>query len=63
MGDVVLLKGGPSPRNEWPMGLVTSSDGKVRKVEIKSASQNKIKTFSRPVTDVVLLLPKDDQVI
>lgn len=67
VGDVVLLKDGQSPRNEWPMGLVTatfpSSDGKVRKVEIKTASQDKTKTFSRPVTDVVLLLPKNDQII
>lgn len=35
------------------MGLITatrpSSDGKVRKVEIKTASQGKMKTFYRPV--------------
>ena len=64
-GDVVLLKESQSPRNEWPMGLVTaafpSSDGKVRKVEIKTASQDKVKTFFRPITEVVLLLPKKGQ--
>ena len=47
------------------MGLVTaafpSSDGKVRKVEIKTASQDKVKTFFRPITEVVLLLPKKGQ--
>ncbi|XP_042566527.1 uncharacterized protein LOC122133784 [Clupea harengus] len=44
------------PRNEWPMGLVTaafpSSDENVRKVEIKTASQDKVKTFFRPITEV-----------
>lgn len=63
--DVVLLKDSQSPRNEWPMGLVTATfpsvDGKVRKIEIKTASQDKVKTFLRPISEVVLLLPKEGQ--
>ncbi len=38
-GDVVLLKQVQSPRNDWPLGLITSifpsNDGKVRKVELE----------------------------
>lgn len=65
VGDVVLLKQKQSSRNEWPMGLVTttfpSSDGKVRKVEVRTASQGKVKTFSRPISDVILLLSIESQ--
>ncbi|KAK0139185.1 hypothetical protein N1851_024265 [Merluccius polli] len=65
VGDIVLLKQSDSPRNEWPMGLVTttspSSDGKVRKVEVRTTSHDKIKTFLRPITEVVLLLAKESQ--
>ena len=65
VGDIVLLKQIDSPRNEWPMGLVTStspsSDGKVRKVEIRAMSYGKVRTFLRPITEVVLLLAKESQ--
>ena len=65
VGDIVLLKQSQSPRNEWPMALVTStvpsSDGKVRKIEVKTTSQDKVKTYLRPVSEVVLLLPKEGQ--
>lgn len=54
-----------SPRNEWPIGLVTATvpsvDGKIRKIEIKTTSQDKVKTFLRPIPEVVLLLPKEGQ--
>lgn len=49
VGDIVLLKLSDSHRNEWPMGLVTSTspsgDGKVRKVEVRTSSHDKVKTF------------------
>ena len=65
VGDIVVLKQSQSPRNEWPMVLVTSTspsgDGKVRKVEVRTTSQDKIKTFLRPISDVVLLLAKESQ--
>ncbi|XP_039658089.1 uncharacterized protein LOC120560045 [Perca fluviatilis] len=62
-GDVVLLKQSPAPRNEWPMALVTStfpsSDGKVRKIEVKTSSQGTSRTYLRPISDIVLLLECD----
>lgn len=63
-GDVVLLKDSQAARNEWPMALVTSTfpsqDGKVRKVEVKTTTQGSQKKFLRPVSEVILLLPKED---
>ncbi|PIK56464.1 hypothetical protein BSL78_06627 [Apostichopus japonicus] len=59
-GDIVLLKDDQAARNEWPVGMVTntlpSRDGKVRKVELRTTKQGNVKTFLRPVTQVVLLL-------
>ncbi|XP_040289970.1 uncharacterized protein LOC121002590 [Bufo bufo] len=63
VGDLVLLKDREVCRNEWPMGLVTSvmpsDDGKVRKVEIKITKGGSARTFSRPITELVLLLPSE----
>ncbi|XP_075530085.1 uncharacterized protein LOC142563417 [Dermacentor variabilis] len=63
-GDLVLLRDSQVHRNEWPMGLIVnviaSADGKVRKVEIKTATRGVIKTFLRPVTETVLLIPCED---
>lgn len=63
-GDIVLLKDSQVARNEWPMALVTSAfhsaDGKVRKVELKTANQGTPRTFSRPVSEVILLLPGNE---
>lgn len=43
------------------MGVVvktlSSHDGKVRKVKVKVAYGGTCKTFMRPITDTVLLLP------
>ncbi|KAI7813336.1 hypothetical protein IRJ41_016654 [Triplophysa rosa] len=65
-GDLVLLKDNQSPRNNWPMALVSkvfpSTDGKVRKVELKvskSGSGKDVK-YLRPITAVILLLSKDN---
>ncbi|XP_043974657.1 uncharacterized protein LOC122832198 [Gambusia affinis] len=59
-GDVVLLKDSTAKRNEWPMGLVVktypSKDGLVRKVDVKVARHQGVKTFSRPISELVLLL-------
>nr|XP_023686101.1 uncharacterized protein LOC111853447 [Paramormyrops kingsleyae] len=60
-GDIVLLKDSQVKRNQWPMGMVvktfSSHDGKVRKIEVKVASGGECKTFLRPITETVLLLP------
>lgn len=59
-GDVVMLKNGEAKRSEWPVGLVTktvaSSDGKIRKVIVKTAKQGTVREYLRPICDIVLLL-------
>lgn len=59
-GDVVLLKGADVCRNEWPMGVVVnairSSDSKVRKAEVCIIKDGKRNVFTRPVTELVVLL-------
>ncbi|XP_041422501.1 uncharacterized protein LOC121394762 [Xenopus laevis] len=63
IGDLVLLKDEQSHRNEWPMGLKNvfpSDDKKVRKVEVKTVKNGTAKTFTRPITEVILLLPNKD---
>lgn len=63
-GDVVLLKDAQAKPNEWPMALVTkifaSSDGKVRTVELRVTRDGTIKTFLRPISETVLLMPTED---
>lgn len=60
VGDVVLLR---DKRNSWPMTRVITTfpgkDGHVRKVEVKTADQGAVRTFCRPIAEVVLLLPED----
>ncbi|XP_035808144.2 uncharacterized protein LOC118470918 [Amphiprion ocellaris] len=64
-GDVVLLKDSQAHRNEWPMGLVVkafpSSDKRVRKVEVRTVKDGTVKFFSRPVSEVVVLLSETQQ--
>ncbi|KAI3371610.1 hypothetical protein L3Q82_024181 [Scortum barcoo] len=65
--DIVLLKDNQAKRNQWPMGIIVKTfpgeDGLVRKVEVEVVKDGIRKTFSRPITEVVLLLsPKTDSV-
>ncbi len=59
VGDLVLLRCKESPRNNWPIGLISKtikgSDGKVRRVEVSTAKNNSRQTYERPVSEVVLL--------
>ncbi|XP_033992881.1 uncharacterized protein LOC117488190 [Trematomus bernacchii] len=61
-GDVVLLKDVQAQRNDWPLGLIVkaipSSDCKVRKVMVKTLGQGTAKEYLRPISDVVLLIPR-----
>ena len=61
-GDLVLMKDKQVTRNSWPLAMVTSStpgtDGRVRTVELKVVTGGASKTFMRPVSEVVLLLPE-----
>ncbi|XP_033646855.1 uncharacterized protein LOC117306360 [Asterias rubens] len=63
-GDLVLLIDKQVVRNEWPLARVTSAfvsdDGKVRKIEVKVSSNVTVKKFMRPISEVALLLPKED---
>jgi hypothetical protein len=61
VGEVVLMKDNSVARNCWPMGIITkvfpSSDGKVRKVEIRVVyREGGSSVFTRPVTEVVVLV-------
>lgn len=54
------MKDGEAKRSEWPTGLITqtvaSSDGKIRKVMVKTAKQGVIREYLRPICDIALLL-------
>ncbi|XP_040261634.1 uncharacterized protein LOC120977669 [Bufo bufo] len=64
IGDLVLMKDQNVERNSWPMGLISkvfiSEDGKVRKVEVTIAKQGHPKSFIRPASEIVLLLPVEE---
>ncbi|XP_051797872.1 uncharacterized protein LOC127531791 [Acanthochromis polyacanthus] len=59
-GDIILLKDKQLKRNEWPMGIIVktlpSKDGVVRKLEVKVSGEKTSKTFSRPISDCILIL-------
>ena len=63
--DIVLLKDKDVNRCQWPMGIVKnaikSKDAKIRKVEVKVTKDGKISTYTRPVTDLVLLLNANNE--
>ena len=61
VGDVVLLKDNILASFEWPTGVVqrvfpSDHDGRVRKVEVRIIKDGKTALFTRPVTEVVLLI-------
>ena len=59
-GDVVLLKEETVARNQWPLALIIetfpSSDSRVRSVKVRTISDGKRTCFTRPVTQLILLL-------
>ena len=63
-GDLVLLHCKESPRNYWPLARITkayiSADGKVRKVDLVTAKDGSTKSYTRPVTEVILLRSEED---
>lgn len=63
VGDLVLLREKQATRNCWPVARVSATfpgkDGLVRKVEVKMTDQGDVRTFLRPASETVLLLPKD----
>lgn len=67
IGDIVLVIEEDSPRNCWPMGIVTelfpSRDGHIRKVAVKVHRQGEAeaKTYTRPITKLIMLIECDDK--
>ena len=63
-GDLVLLRCKDLPRNSWPLARITktftSADGKVRKIELLTAKDGERKSYTRPVTEVILLRSEKD---
>ena len=59
VGDIVLISQGNLPRNQWPMGKVTSvteeEDGKVRVARIKTTDSE----IERPINKLVLIVPNE----
>lgn len=64
IGDVGLVCNQDSPRNLWPLAMITevipSRDNLVRKVRIVTSKDGERKVFKRPIHKLVLLLPKED---
>lgn len=60
-GDVVLLSETGLNRNDWPVGIVqtalASDGGKVRKVVVRVNRDGKPAVYTRPVTQLVILVP------
>lgn len=63
VGDLVLLRDKKTTRNCWPMARITATfpgkDGHTRKVELKTTDQGTLKTFLRPISELILLLPQE----
>ena len=61
-GDVVLLADKASPRNQWTLAVVStaipSEDGLVRKAVVRTFRDGKVTFYTRPVTELVLLVSK-----
>lgn len=62
-GDVVLLKDKRTRRNEWPIGIIVktvpSEDGLARKAEVRVANEGTVKTYYRPISEMIFLLHSD----
>ncbi len=62
IGDIVLLKDSQAKRSEWPTGLVVNTfpgpDNRVHKVEVRVVKGGSPRVYSRPASEVVLLLKR-----
>ena len=63
-GDIVMMKDEQAHRNNWPLGSVVhasrSEDGKVRKATVLICRDGQRKTYERPISMLVLLVPSDN---
>lgn len=60
-GDVVLVRDKQTARNDWPLGIIhktfPSSDGLIRKCEVRVVRDGRSTLYTRPIAELVLLLP------
>ena len=63
VGDIVMMKDEQAHRNNWSLGSVVdaakSEDGRVRTVTVLTFSDGQKKTYERPISALVLLVPLD----
>ena len=59
-GDVVLIKDDNTPRNQWPMGLIETTEvdnkGYVRTVHLKTQNNQ----LRRPINKLILLVANEE---
>ena len=59
-GDIVLVRDKQAVRNKWPLGIIQkalpSSDGLVRKCEVRVVRDGQQTVFTRPSVELVLLI-------
>lgn len=64
VGDIVMVKDDQAQRNNWPLGKVVkaskSDDGRVRKATVLICRDGQKKTYDRPISALVLLVPTND---
>ena len=67
VGDVVTVREKDAHRNDWPMGrileAIKSDDGKVRKAKVTVWRGGELKTYLRPIGELVLILPSEPEKI
>ncbi|XP_052073800.1 uncharacterized protein LOC127711732 [Mytilus californianus] len=60
VGDVILMRDKSVYRGEWPLGIVEevikSDDEKVRKARLRIYKEGKAVTYTRPISEMVLLV-------
>ena len=63
-GDIVMMKDEQAHRNNWPLGRVVNvsrrEDGNVRKATVLICRDGQRKTYERPISTLVLLVPSDN---
>lgn len=62
--DIVLMKDEQAHRNNWPLGRVVhaikSEDGRVRKATVLICRDGQKRTYERPISALVLLVPSNE---
>ena len=62
--DIVLMKDEQAHRNNWPLGrvvhVIKSEDGRVRRATVLIRRDGQRRTYERPISALVLLVPSDE---